>query len=157
MQNKAFNGFILALSIIGILIAGYLWKLHATPELIPCGRSGGCQTVALSPYSRFPVGTGLPIAAWGTAGYIGLLILSAVRMLPLPIKVNRLVQTLQGLGLLGGMGASLILMYIQAIVIRAFCKWCLASEVVMAFMLIVYIVDWRAQRQSRGQALPPTT
>ncbi|MFM7186478.1 MAG: vitamin K epoxide reductase family protein [Armatimonadota bacterium] len=156
MQNKAFNGFILALSIIGILIAGYLWKLHATPELIPCGRSGGCATVALSPYSRFPVGTGLPIAAWGTAGYIGLLILSIFRMLPLPMTATRLAQTLQGVGLFGGMGASLILMYIQAVVVRAFCKWCLASEVVMAFMLIVYIVDWRAKRQSGGQTVPPT-
>jgi len=118
MQNKAFNGFILALSIIGILIAGYLWKLHATPELIPCGRSGGCATVALSPYSRF--------------------------------------QVLQGLGLLGGVLASVILMYIQAVVIHAFCKWCLASEVVMAFMLIVFIVEWRGQRQSGRQTLPST-
>jgi len=156
MQNKAFNGFILTLSIIGILIAGYLWKLHATPELIPCGRSGGCATVALSPYSRFPVGTGLPIAAWGTAGYIGLLILSVIRMTPLSQKLSRLVQSLQGLGLLGGMLASVILMYIQAVVIHAFCKWCLASEVVMAFMLIVFIVEWRGQRQTGRQALPPT-
>lgn len=156
MQNKAFNGFILTLSIIGILIAGYLWKLHATPELIPCGRSGGCATVALSPYSRFPVGTGLPIAAWGTAGYIGLLILSVIRMFPLSTTLSRLVQKLQGLGLLGGMLASLILMYIQAVVIHAFCKWCLASEVVMAFMLIVFIVEWRGQRQTGRQTLPPT-
>lgn len=156
MQNKAFNGFILALSIIGILIAGYLWKLHATPELIPCGRSGGCETVALSPYSRFPVGTGLPIAAWGTAGYIALLVLSIARLLPLPNKWTRVARTLQGLGLIGGTAASVILMYIQAVVIHAFCKWCLASEVVMGFMLIVYIVDWRAQRQSGGQTVPPT-
>jgi len=156
MQNKAFNGFILALSIIGILIAGYLWKLHATPELIPCGRSGGCATVALSPYSRFPVGTGLPIAAWGTAGYIGLLVLSIVRMLPLSAQLTRGAQILQGLGLLGGVLASVILMYIQAVIIQAFCKWCLASEVVMAFMLIVFIVEWRGQRQSGRQTLPST-
>ena len=156
MQNKAFNGFIFALSMIGILIAGYLWKLHATPELIPCGRSGGCATVALSPYSRFPVGTGLPIAAWGTAGYIGILGLSLIRFLPLDPRLTKLAQALQGLGLFAGMTASLILTYIQAVVIHAFCKWCLASEVVMAFMLIVFIVDWRAQRQSGGQTLPPT-
>ena len=156
MQNKAFNGFILTLSIIGILIAGYLWNLHATPELIPCGRSGGCATVALSPYSRFPVGTGLPIAAWGTAGYIGLLILSVIRLLPLPTQLTRVAHSLQGLGLIAGVLASVILMYIQAVVIHAFCKWCLASEVVMAFMLIVYIVEWRGQRQSGRQTLPPT-
>lgn len=157
MQNKAFNGFIFALSVIGILIAGYLWKLHATPELIPCGRSGGCATVALSPYSRFPVGTGFPIAAWGTAGYIGILVLSCIRMLPLSSKLIRLAQSLQGLGLVAGMSASLVLTYIQAVIIHAFCKWCLASEVVMAFMLIVYIVEWRGQRQSGRQTLPPTT
>ncbi len=156
MQNKAFNGFIFALSIIGILIAGYLWKLHATPELIPCGRSGGCASVALSPYSRFPVGTGLPIAAWGTAGYIGILMLSCIRMMPLPPKLVHVAQTLQGLGLVAGMTASLILTYIQAAIIHAFCKWCLASEVVMAFMLIVYVVEWRGQRQSGRQTLPST-
>jgi uncharacterized membrane protein len=58
---------------------------------------------------------------------------------------------------MGGVLASVILMYIQARVIQAFCKWCLASEVVMAFMLIVYIVEGRGQRQSGRQTLPPTS
>lgn len=139
------------LSVVGILIAGYLWKMHATPELIPCGRGRGCETVALSPYSRFPYGTGLPIAAWGTLGYIGLTVLSLLRMMHLPTRILKPVWILQGAGLITGMCASVLLTIIQAVIIKAFCKWCLASEVIMSFMLIVFIVEWRAWQSDTNQ------
>ncbi len=157
MHQSAINRFLFLLSLVGLLVSGYLWKMHATPSLIPCVRGGGwdCRTVAESPYSQFPMGSGPPVAAWGFAGYLLLATLSFLRTLPS-------MRSRDGL-LLGGIvagsafaaAASLALMYVQLFLIKAKCIWCFASEAIVFHLLILSAVEAVSRRRLGGNSPQP--
>ena len=141
MSTSAFNRLLFVLSLIGLLIAAYLWKMHATPSMIPCVKGGGCATVAASPWSQFPKGTGPPVAAWGTAGYLALAGLSFLRTMPSLRRFTALFRALVIAGALFGTLASLGLTYLELYVIKAICAWCMGSQVLIAVVLGIAIVD----------------
>ncbi len=64
------NRLVFVLSLLGCLVAGYLWWAHARGADVPCGGGMGCDVVAASPYARFPFGSGPPVAAYGAALYL---------------------------------------------------------------------------------------
>ncbi len=148
------NRMIWVFSLLGILVAGYLWFMHAHPADIPCGPSHGCETVANSRYSQFPFGSGPPVAAWGTMGYLALTALAFTRTLPGSASRDR---ALLGLILLGaGVGtlASAYLTYLEIAVIHAICKWCMGSQTIIAVVFGCALVDFLARRspmQNRAQ------
>lgn len=149
--NPLWNRILFLLSLVGLLVAGYLWYVHITHADLPCGRYGGCDKVQASPYSRFPAGTGQPVAAYGAIGYLALTALSFLRTLASGSASRD--RALLGLIILGaGMGAafSLYLTYLELFVIHAVCLWCVGSQAIILSILFIAAAEWlRGNRKRR--------
>lgn len=142
MNTKLFNRLVFVFALIGLFIAGYLWKMHANPADIPCGGSHGCTSVAESPYSQFPPGIGPPVAAYGTIGYILIVIFAFMRTLPQMVSKDKLFLGLNVALAAFGTLASLSLTYAEANIIHAWCKWCVGSQIIMICLLLLTSVEW---------------
>jgi uncharacterized membrane protein len=140
--HPTLNRSIFLISLIGMIIAALLWKWHANPMDIPCGPSHGCETVANSPYSRLPVGSGPPIAMWGTLGYLALAILAFLRTLDVAKSHLRLLNLGLIAGAIAGLFMSLRLTYLEFFVIHAVCKWCIGSQVLMLVLFTIVLFDF---------------
>jgi uncharacterized membrane protein len=125
------------LSLAGIFIALYLYlhKLGMIGQLA-CG-SGGCETVQLSPYSRF---LGIDVPLIGLGGYATLLFLS-LRALQQPgdARWPRLLVWFAGVGV----AFSAYLTYLELFVLHAICRWCVGSEIII---LLIFVSAWRSRR-----------
>ncbi len=130
---------IATLSLIGFFVALYLWfwKIGFIGS-IACG-SGGCETVQLSQYAEF---LGLPVASYGVGGY---LMLFGVSLLGLqPNWLERREPTV-ALVILAGIGVAFTayLSYLEAAVIQAWCRWCLASAGIITAVLVAALAGLR--------------
>jgi len=124
------------LALVGLLISVYL-SLHRLGFIaqLKCG-SGGCETVQSSPYAVF---LGIPVAFYGVAGYVGLLVVSLVGLQPAFVArrgPTTLLAVLSALGFL----FSLYLTYLELFVLAAICRWCVASAVIITLIAIVAAV-----------------
>lgn len=126
-------------ALAGVFISAYLWlyKLGKIGTLT-CG-TGGCETVQLSPYSRF---LGLEVAAIGAVGYALLLVLSLVSLNARPALAARLITALV---VLSGMALlfTLYLKYLELFVIHAICRWCVASAVLILVFFVLVVLERR--------------
>ena len=130
---------IAALSVIGFFISLYLWlwKVGFLGTLA-CG-DGGCETVQLSDHADF---LGVPVPFWGMVGYVVLLAVSLIGLQPRwakrrePTLVLALVAGL-------GVGFSAYLTYLEAVVIHAWCRWCIASAVIILLIFGAALVGMR--------------
>lgn len=146
MRNPIFNRGVFVFSLLGAIIAGYLWYMHGHAADIPCGPSHGCETVALSPYSRFPFHTGPPVAAWGTFGYLGLAVLAFLRTASDSPKRDSVLLNLIVFGATLGTAASLYFTSLEFGPIHAFCRWCIGSQIIM---LIIFFLSWADRLMAR--------
>jgi uncharacterized membrane protein len=126
------------LSLAGLFISLYLYlfKIGLIGSLA-CG-SGGCETVQLSPYSKF---LGLDVALYGVVGYVVLLITSLVA-LQRPVadrRISGLLALLSGVGV----GFTIYLTYLELGVIHAICRWCVGSAVTITLLFVASLLDWR--------------
>jgi uncharacterized membrane protein len=135
---------ITVLSLAGVFLSAYLWlyKLGKIGTLA-CG-SGGCETVQLSPQSRF---LGVEVALLGLLGYLVLLGLALVSIQP---RFTAGGWPIRALALLSG-GAvlfTLYLTYLELFVIHAICRWCVGSAVLITAILVLAALEVR--RSSRA-------
>jgi uncharacterized membrane protein len=117
-----------ALALVGLLVSTYLllYKLGVVGSL-RCVGSGGCERVNTSPWSTF---LGLPVAAYGVAGYMLLL---GIAMYGLAgDRVGRPEPT-RWLAVLSAAGVlfSLYLLALELFVIHAVCLWCTVSGAII--------------------------
>jgi uncharacterized membrane protein len=133
-----------ALSLAGLLISVYLllYKLGVTGPLV-CGAGGGCEQVQAS---RWAVFLGIPVAAYGVAGY---LLLLGVSLAGLQARWSERRELTDWLAILSGIGVafSLYLTYLELFVIRAICRWCLVSAAVITAILIVSVAGMKRYRR----------
>jgi len=126
-------------ALAGLFVSAYLW-LYKLGQIgtLTCG-TGGCETVQLSPYSRF---LGVEVAAIGVAGYAVLLGLSLASLSPRQANSIRLINWLV---LLSGaaLGFTLYLKYLEFFVIKAICRWCVASAVLIAILFGLAVLERR--------------
>jgi len=125
VSERRLQETIAVLAILGAGIAGYLTVAHVTHTPVACVRSGGCETVQHSAYSEL---WGIPVAAIGLAGY--LLIAVSSRRRTDPARVAGAAAALAGLVF------AAYLVYVQVGVIHAVCQWCMASDVVVALLVV---------------------
>ncbi len=126
-----------ALAIIGALIATYMTIYKWTDNNTMCLGSGDCATVNESAYSEI---FGIPVALVGVGGYVAIL---AVLLLEKYgknkfFKENSLLAVF-GLGV-GGFGFTLYLVYVEAFILKAWCPFCVASQITMTILFIITIV-----------------
>ena len=131
------------LALAGFFVALYLslWKLGVVGNLA-CG-TGGCEYVQTSSYA---VLLGVPVAFYGVAGYLALLVVS---LAGLSRWAARREPTLVLLVLSGlGVAFSAYLTYLEAAVIHAWCRWCLVSAGIIAAIFVTTLVGVRGSRDA---------
>lgn len=123
MTEQRLRIAIAALSALGAAIAAYLTYTKLTDSTIACA-TGGCETVAQSSYSEI---AGVPVAALGLAAYAALFASAFFRSELAKIGAAALA--------LAGAIYALYLVYVQAVVLDAFCQWCLASDAILLVLV----------------------
>jgi uncharacterized membrane protein len=132
------------LSLAGFFVSLYLY-LYKIGRIgtLACG-TGGCETVQTSPFSRF---LGLEVALYGVVGYLVLLLLSMDTLRrPVAWTSSRLLLILSGVGL----AFTIYLTYLELFVIKAICRWCVGSAVIITLIFIVALLDWRRRAAPPG-------
>ncbi len=122
------------LALLGVLVSAYLllYKLGVLGSVI-CVGSNGCERVQLSRWSEF---LGVPVAAYGVAGYVLLLAVALFGLRPEQVArpgPTRWITGLSGLGVL----FSLYLLGLELLKIHAVCIWCSASGVLILAIFLV--------------------
>jgi uncharacterized membrane protein len=127
-----------AAAFLGMIDSSYVAFQAAKGFLIPCGFAGGCDQVLSSPYARF---LGISIAWFGLAYYSAIAAAGLFAFYGYPEALQISVIPAAAAFLF-----TLYLFYLQAIVIRAFCDYCLlsASLVLLIFGLHLWARPWRS-------------
>jgi uncharacterized membrane protein len=127
------------LALIGALIALYmtLHKLGLIGELL-CG-TGSCEIVQTSKWAVF---MGVPVPYWGLAGYTILTTLGLASLQPRYVD-NRALR----LALIVTSSTAFVftayLTALEAFVINAWCRWCIASAVVATLIFLCTLPEFR--------------
>lgn len=135
-------GWILAvLDTIGLAIASYLSVVELGGGVPACGPLRGCETVALSPYSRIG---GIPVAVFG----VGLsLVLLSLALAWLRTDGYRLLLAHYGLSLAGVL-FEVYFLYLQVFVIQAVCVWCTTYGLSLVLRFLIALGVWLRQPRS---------
>ncbi len=128
------------LALVGLFVALYLW-LHALGfgGAIKCGAGGGCETVQTSQWAVF---LGLPVALYGVAGYLAILIVALAALRPAALPQSNWNVMLVSLATVGVLFTA-YLTYLELFVIHAICRWCVGSAVIIAAIWIVSLLSLR--------------
>jgi len=133
------------LALVGVLVSTYLllFKLGVLGSLA-CGGSGGCERVATSPWA---VLYGVPVAAYGVAGYLALM---GVALFGLGERWLRRPEPTRWLVVLSGIGVlfALYLTYLEAAVIHAWCRWCVTSAILITLIFLASLAGLRSLRKA---------
>ena len=128
------------LAVVGICIALYLtlYKMGVI-GVLSCS-IGSCETVNTSGWSML---LGIPIAAWGLAAYVALLVLAIAgsgEAREESVMIARMLVALAAWSVL----FSAWLTYLELFVIHAICIWCVTSALLWVVILAVCLADLRA-------------
>lgn len=113
----------LILAIAGFFNSSYLTILHYKNIIPPCSIAKGCETVLTS---RFSTIFNIPIALLGSLFFLVLIFLLLLGFL----KYFKLL-------IFAGAAISVILIYIQAFILHAFCQYCLLNEMIIFAIFIL--------------------
>jgi uncharacterized membrane protein len=125
------------LSLVGFFVALYLFAHNAgwTGPIV-CG-VGDCETVQSSSYAAIgPV----PVSAVGVLGYVALLGLSLFGLQPAH-RASRTVGALLLAGSAFGVAFSAYLTYLEAMVIRAWCQYCVISAILITLIFLASLPE----------------
>ena len=127
MSDRILRAALVALSVTGAGVAGYLLFVRWTDTELLCS-TGGCEAVQSSEYAEL---LGLPVAAVGLAGYllIGALALASGAVARAAAAALSLAALL----------FAAYLLVVQLVVIEAVCDWCLASDALTSLIAIVAV------------------
>jgi uncharacterized membrane protein len=137
------NRMVIALTaLIGVMISLYtlMFKLGKIGTLA-CG-TGACETVQMSP---FATQLGIPVPVWGVVGY-GVMVVLALLSLQPRLLVNRTLSMLMIAGASFALVFTIYLSYLEANVIHAWCRWCLASAANVVVMFLAALPEIRRIR-----------
>jgi uncharacterized membrane protein len=141
-MTKKLKWSVIILSLIGIFDTAYLSYARFTSSPLSCGSSGGCNAVAASEYSAM---FGVPLA------YAGLLFYMVVFVLGLrlfsegnTLFLRKFLFLVTSIGFL----SSAYFVYVQAVLIEAFCIYCLVSAVMSVLLFLVSLWIYREKKVS---------
>src|SRR5689334_6870117 len=120
-------------SLVGLADSIYLTIHHYTAEPVPCGITGGCETVLTSIYSEIG---GIPLAAFGALAYF-----SAFSLALLTVYGRSFTWALFGVLVTFMAVFSGWLIYVQAVNIKAFCQFCLLSAGTTFTLFILFLIS----------------
>ncbi len=127
------------LCLLGIIDTLYLTETHLRRAALVCGAVSGlskCNIVATSAYS---VIYGIPVAILGLLFYVAVLTGTAYYSYGRNKLILRWLLFFVGAGIL----FSFYLLYVQAFILKAFCQYCIASDLLTALILIIFIILYK--------------
>jgi len=137
---------LMLLSLLGMADSGYLFWKHRRSTLLTTGtggsnfcQAGGCDLVSQGKYAEVK---GIPVAAFGIAGYLALLALSVMAA---ALGGRSLMWGIVGISGIGVV-VSAFLVYLQVAVIGAICSWCVLSAFTMTSIFILSVLLVRKMR-----------
>jgi uncharacterized membrane protein len=138
-MEKRISQLAIALTVIGLLVAAYMTVYAITSNDSMCVGSGDCKTVNNSRYSKIDIaGLEIPVAVLGVVGYAAIL---AVLLFEPRIGFLEQNGTLAFFGLsLIGFLFTLYLIYVEIALIKAFCPFCITSQVAMILIFILSVI-----------------
>ncbi len=122
-------GFILV-SFLGFLDAGFLTVEHFRGAVPPCNITHGCEAVTTSVYSQI---LGIPVALLGALYYLTMFLGT---ILYLDTK-RELILKLLAYFTITGLLFSLWFTFVQAVLLKAFCQYCLLSATTSTSLFII--------------------
>ncbi|MBI3589356.1 MAG: vitamin K epoxide reductase family protein [Candidatus Liptonbacteria bacterium] len=149
LNHKRLAITFLIISFLGFLDATYLAVEHYRGVTPPCTIVAGCEKVTTSRYATI---FGVPVALLGSIYYLTIFLLS---VLVLERKKERF---LFWVGYLSGIGflAALWFLFLQVLVIRAICLYCVFSALTSTTLFVLGILVLKSKRDS-GLDGPSTT
>jgi uncharacterized membrane protein len=134
MKNRL-TQITVAITIIGLLVSIYMTIYKFTSNDAMCVGSGDCHTVNTSKYSEV---NGIPVAAVGMLGYASLLGILWLERKPGFIKDNGS-MIFFGISLIGFF-FTLWLVYVEVALLKAYCPFCITSQVSMTLIFILSVI-----------------
>ena len=125
--------------LLGLADATYLMVLALTGETAACGGQAGCSEVLGSAFSRV---AGIPVAAFGVAGYFTAFSFATFAAFNYA-RASKLFALMVALLF----ASTLWLLYVQAFLLHAFCRYCLFSAAI-TFLLMGLVVASPSPRPS---------
>ena len=126
---------IAVLSLCGLADAIYLTIEHITGQSVRCTIIAGCSEVLSSSYA---VVAGYPLASIGALAYFSVFSLAILALFG-----YRFAGLLLMLLVIGMCLVSLWLIYLQALVIHAFCQFCLLSAIITFSLTGLVLLLWK--------------
>ena len=125
------NTIAAVIALAGLADAVYLTVVALTGETAACGGSTGCVEVLGSPYAKI---AGVPVAFLGVWGYF-----AAFGFATFAGFGSKRAQRLFAVTVGAMFAMTLWLLYVQAFVLHAFCRYCLFSAA-FTFLLAGFVV-----------------
>ena len=120
------------ISLVGLAEATYLTVLNLTGETAVCGGSPDCFKVLGSAYAKI---AGIPVAAFGILAYFG-----AFSFATFAAFGYARARTLLSLTVWAMFGMTLWLLFVQAFLLHAFCRYCLFSAALIFVLAAIAVL-----------------
>ena len=134
-MEKRLSQLAIILTIIGLLVSIYMTIYKITSNDSMCIGSGDCKTVNASRYAEV---YGIPVAVLGVAGYSAILAVLLLERRPGFFQQN---GTLLFFGLsLTGFLFTLYLIFVETVLIKAYCPFCITSQTAMTIIFIISVI-----------------
>jgi uncharacterized membrane protein len=114
---------LVVLALAGFLISFYLTITHYRHLVPPCYVTSGCESVLASRYATI---LGVPLSLVGSV-FFGVMFYLGVSLIT---GRHRVVVRAYDLLAFAGILAAAVLLLLQAVVLRAYCTYCLATEAI---------------------------
>jgi uncharacterized membrane protein len=134
-MEKRITQITIALAALGLLVSIYMTIYKVTSNNAMCLGSGDCSTVNASRYSEV---YGIPVALVGVLGYASILALHWLERRNAFFEANGS-MILFGISLLGFF-FTLWLVYVEVVLIKALCPFCITSQIAMTLIFILSVI-----------------
>ncbi len=142
LTSKNSNRLIFVLSILGALIAAYVTQSFIRQTPIVCVNTG-CELVRKNPASYL---FGVPIPAFGLIGYSLLAVLAFLRTTSEALK-KKLLPFIVAIAT-GGVVFVGWFTYMEIVIIKAVCTWCVISAVNMTVICMLSLVSMQGEKKN---------
>lgn len=134
-MDKRLKQIIVGLTVLGLLVSIYMTIYKLTNNESMCIGSGGCSVVNASRYSEVQ---GIPVAVLGVVGYLAILAMLYLETRPGFFQDNG-GMILFALTLVGFL-FTVWLVYVEVALIKAYCPFCITSQVTMTIIFILTVI-----------------
>ena len=141
-MDKRLKQVIVGFAVLGLLVSIYMTIYKLTNNESMCIGSGGCSIVNASGYSEV---NGIPVAAIGVFGYLSILTFLVLENRPGFFQENGS-MVLFGVTLIGFL-FTVWLIYVEVALIKAYCPFCITSQLTMTIIFILTVVRVLKQPQ----------